>query len=119
MDREEVVRILSGLVRVGTVTNVDKDKRIARVKFQSEDMTSGWLHVLAARPYIPDHEGPQRTEFEAGGSGDAAFAGHKHDLVIKPWFPKINATVLCVYLPVFSGDGFILGEIGGAGSIKQ
>lgn len=86
MDQEETNRILSGLVRVGTVTNVDEGKRMARVKFQSEDMTSGWLHVLA------------RTGF---------------------WLPKTNATVLCVYLPVFNADGFVLGEIGGEGEIKR
>lgn len=119
MDAEEIGRILAGLVRVGTVTSVDEGKRMARVKFQSEGMTSGWLHVLAARPYIPSYDGPQRTEFEAGGSGYPAFESHKHDLKIKPWMPKKNATVLCVYLPVFSADGFILGEIGGAGEIKQ
>lgn len=119
MDTEEIGRILAGLVRVGTVTNVDEGKRMARVKFQSENMTSGWLHVLAARPYIPSYDGPQRTEFEAGGGGYAEFASHAHPLIIKPWMPKTNATVLCVYLPVFNADGFILGEIGGAGEIKQ
>lgn len=119
MDAEETARILSGLIRIGTVTNVDNARRTARVKFQSEGMSSGWLYVLAARPYIPDYDGAQRTEYEAGGGGYAAFASHPHPLVIKPWMPKINATVLCVYLPVDNADGFILGEIGGAGEIKQ
>ena len=33
--------------------------------------------------------------------------------------PRVNATVLCLYLPVFNADGFILGEIRPLGDIKQ
>lgn len=111
MDMEEIARILPSLVRVGTVTSVDEDRRMVRVKFRSENMTSGWLWVLASPPNIPSRDGAQRTEFEAGGSGDGAFARHKHDLIIEPWLPKQDAVVVCLYLPVFSGDGFVLGEI--------
>lgn len=28
------------------------------------------------------------------------------------WMPRVNDTVLTLYLPVFNGDGFILGKIG-------
>lgn len=119
MDREMEIS-LENLVRVGTVTWTDPFKRVARVKFQDMDLPSAPLHVLANRPYIPDYETkPQRTEFEAGGSGDPAFASHKHDLLIKPWMPKVNAVVLTLYLPVLDGDGFILGEIGELGKLKQ
>lgn len=111
--------ILKNLVRIGTVTDTDNGKRVARVKFQDTGITSDWLYVLACRPYIPDYAGPQRTEYESGGSGYPAFASHKHDLKIKPWMPKVNATVLCIYLPVFNADGFILGEIGPLSDIKQ
>lgn len=115
----DVEKILKRLVRIGTVTVTDPDKRVARVKFEDTGETSGLLYVLANRPYIPDYDGPQKTELEAGGSGDAAFASHKHDLKIKPWMPRVNAVVLAVYLPVLDGDGFILGEIGALGKIKQ
>jgi len=27
------------------------------------------------------------------------------------WMPKVNDTVLTLYLPVFNGDGFVLGVI--------
>ncbi len=119
MDRE-METSLENLVRVGTVTWTDPVKRVARVKFQDMDLPSAPLHVLANRPYIPDYETkPQRTEFEAGGSGDPAFASHKHDLLIKPWMPKVNAVVLCIYLPGFNTDGYILGEIGALGELKQ
>ena len=83
----DVEKILKHLVRIGTVTVTDEDKRVARVKFEDTGQTSGLLYVLANRPYIPDYDVPQRTEFEAGGSGDPAFASHKHDLIIKPWMP--------------------------------
>ncbi|MDE7055371.1 MAG: hypothetical protein K2O84_11280 [Oscillospiraceae bacterium] len=115
----DVEKILKHLVRIGTVTVADPDKRVARVKFEDTGQTSGLLYVLANRPYIPDYDVPQRTEFETGGSGDPAFASHKHDLIIKPWMPKVNAVVLTLYLPVLDGDGFILGEIGELGKLKQ
>lgn len=115
----DIEKILRHLVRIGTVTWTDNDERLARVKFEDTGQTSGKLFVLANRPYIPDYDVPQRTEFEAGGSGDPAFESHKHDLKIKPWMPRVNAVVLTLYLPVLDGDGFVLGEIGALGKIKQ
>ena len=102
------------IVRIGTVTTIDPAKRTARVKFQDAGTSSGWLYVLASRPYIPVYDArPQQTE--DGGN----VASHRHDLTIKPWMPQVNATVLVLYLPVEGGDGFILGEIGALGQIKQ
>ncbi len=115
----DVEKILKRLVRIGTITVTDPIKRVARVKFEDTGETSGLLYVPANRSYVPDYDVPQRTEFEAGGSGDPAFASHKHDLIIKPWMPKVNAVVLTLYLPVLDGDGFILGEIGELGKLKQ
>ncbi|MEY8420542.1 hypothetical protein AALA83_14855 [Oscillospiraceae bacterium 44-5] len=115
----DIEKILKRLVRIGTITVTDPIKRVARVKFEDTGETSGLLYVLANRSYVPDYDVPQRTEFEAGGSGDPAFASHKHDLIIKPWMPKVNAVVLTLYLPVLDGDGFILGEIGELGKLKQ
>jgi len=109
----------SVMVRIGNVTAVDNVKRLAQVYFQDMALPSGWIPVLINRDYIPDYDVPQRTEFEAGGSGDPAFASHKHDLLIKPWMPKVNAVVLCIYLPGFNTDGYILGEIGALGELKQ
>ena len=85
MDSE---KILSRLVQIGTVSAVNNAKRQARVILKETGHTSGWLCVLATPPFIPDYDAPQRTEYEAGGSGEAAFASHKHDLIIKPWMPK-------------------------------
>ena len=105
-------KVLLNLVRVGTVTAIDNGKRMARVKFQDTGITSAWLKVLDNHPHIPDYDPAlQRTEYEEGGSGDATFANHKHNLVIKPWMPRVNDTVLVLYLPVSNGDGFVLGGI--------
>lgn len=119
MDTETLSAILGGLVRVGTVTWTDESERVARVTFRDTGLPSGPLYVLASRPYIPDYKGEQRTEYESGGSGYAEFQRHEHDLDIKPWMPLLDATVLCLYLPMFDADGFILGEIGALGKIKQ
>ena len=51
----DLEKILAGLVRVGTVTDVDNVKHMARVKFQGESFTSGWLYVLDNRPFIPGY----------------------------------------------------------------
>lgn len=108
---EELERVLGRMVRVGIVTAVDVPSRRARVKFEDEGTTSGFLRVLASPPFIPKINGPQRTEPAAGGSGDAAFAEHTHDVVLTPWLPRINDPVLTLYLPTDDSDGYILGRI--------
>lgn len=102
---------IEDIVREGKVTAVDNGKRIAKVWFDSMGIESDWLPVLITRDFIPDYDVPQRTEFEAGGSGDPAFASHKHDLIIKPWMPKVGEQVLCLYEPIRDGRGFVLGGI--------
>ena len=102
---------IEDIVREGKVTAADNGKRIAKVWFDSMGIESDWLPVLITRDFIPDYDVPQRTEFEAGGSGDPAFASHKHDLIIKPYMPKVNDLVLVLYFPVFNGDGVILGGV--------
>ena len=102
---------IEDIVREGKVTAVDNGKRIAKVWFDALEIESDWMPVLITRDFIPDYDVPQRTEFEAGGSGDPAFASHKHDLIIKPYMPKVNDLVLVLYFPVFNGDGVILGGV--------
>ena len=102
---------IENIVRIGKVTAVDSGKHIARVWFDALGIESGWLPVLITKDYIPDYGDLQRTEYEEGGSGETAFARHKHNLVIKPWMPKVNEMVLVLYIPVFNGDGVILGGV--------
>lgn len=102
---------IEDIAREGKVTAVNNDKRIAKVWFDDLEIESDWLPVLITRDYIPDYDVPQRTEYESGGSGDAAFESHKHDLTIKPYMPKVNDMVLVLYFPIFNGDGVILGGV--------
>lgn len=108
---EELERVLGRMVRVGVVTAVDVPSRRARVKFEDEGTTSGFLRVLANHPFIPKINGQQRTEPAAGGSGEAAFAEHTHNVAVTPWLPRVNDSVLTLYLPMDDSDGYILGRI--------
>lgn len=115
----EFEHILSGLVRVGIVTDRQMDKRLARVWFPDLNMPSDWLPVLINRDRIGidvvEWDETQWTEFDSEWKGDRAgdpdYTDHKHELVIKPWMPKVGDEVLTVYLPVLDADGFILGGI--------
>ena len=95
----------STVVRVGIVTAVDSERRLAQVYFRDMDLPSGWIPVLINRDIAP------QTEYEEGGEGMAAFERHKHDLTIRPWMPKVNEQVLCLYEPIRDGRGFVLGGI--------
>jgi len=108
---QDMGTVFSGFFRLGFVTNVNNEKRIARVKFEDLGYTSDWLPVLINRDFIPGYDMEQRTEDRAGGSGYALFAGHNHNLIIKPYMPKTGEQVLCIFEPVRNGRGFILGGI--------
>ena len=118
MEQEASLRILSRLVRIGTVMSVDKEKRMVRVKFQNEGMPSGWLYVLQhykADLYIePDaeHTHSIHDTYTGGGSAET-FPNHDHLLGshVTWWLPKIDDAVLCLCLPADDGDGYVLGAI--------
>lgn len=109
----EAELIIQNLVRVGKVSSVDKPNRTAKVIFYDRGTTfvSGDLTVIRNFAHIPEKDVPQRTEFESGGSGEAAFENHKHDLIIVPWLPDVGEMVLCLYLGSDCGDGFVLGGV--------
>lgn len=130
MDNEN---ILSGLARIGTVTDVNGDECKARVKYWGEDMTSGWLYVLqhsGGGVSVPDAGGHSHTA-TVSSNGSHTHGGylpsdgnHSHTVTISEqpdhthegtqttaWMPKINDKVLVLYLPTFNADGFILGVI--------
>ena len=100
-----------GIVRKGRVNAVNKDTREVRVYFPTDGLMSGWLKVLKNPPFIPAKDKEQRTEDTPGDVGDTSFVPHSHKLVIEPWFPEINAVVLCIYESGFNGDGYVLGEL--------
>lgn len=117
MDRE-TERALENLVRVGKVTDVDKAKRRVRVKFEDTSLPSGWLQVVqhyGTSLYIePDaaHTHDISDTYSGGGSA-SVFPSHDHlpGSYVTYWMPKVNDIVLVLYLPVFNGDGYVLGQL--------
>ncbi len=125
--------ILANIVRVGTVSSVDAGARKARVLFPDTGITSGWLLVIqhyAAGIYVdPDyrhaHGGTVSDEPNHTHSAPVPIdpaGGHTHTIDEQPdhdhpgthltfWMPKVGEKVLTLYVPVYNGDGFILGGI--------
>ena len=65
----------------------------------------------------PEEE-EEETEEESEGEGDddeqerhIEQLSHTHEIKFRMWLPKIKDRVVCLYLPVRNGDGFILGKI--------
>ncbi len=87
---------LTDMVRVGIVTAVDGDSRRARVHFPDRKLTSGWLYLLNAPPTVKEQA---VKEHPAG------------EHTVTAWMPAVNDRVLCLYIPVFGGDGFVLGGL--------
>ena len=102
---------LENIVRIGKVTAVDGGRHIARVWYEAMGTESGWLPVLVNQVSIPSAGTSQRTEYEGGPDNYMLLENHKHDLTIAPWMPKVNEMVLVLYIPVFNGDGVILGGV--------
>lgn len=75
------------MVRVGIVSAVSEAKRQVRVHYPDRKLTSGWLYVLQNPPTV------------------------KADVAVEAWMPAVGDRVLCLYIPVFGGDGFVLGGI--------
>lgn len=107
----------SVMVRIGIVTAVNNDKRLAQVLFRDMGLPSGWIPVLINRDVIKDYpyDEPQWTEYETECKGTRTgypdYADHRHKLIIKPWMPKVNDQVLVLYETIRDGRGFVLGGI--------
>ena len=101
--------ILSRLVQVGTVTSLDAAKHRVRVKFQDTGLSSGWLYVLQ-RYNESIHIEPDGEHGHSGADSEEPDHNHTRSYVTY-WMPKINETVVVLYLPVMDGDGFVLGRI--------
>ena len=108
---DERLNVLENLVRIGTVYAVDHVNHTCRVRYNATGITSGVLKVLNNRCFIPGYNQTQRTDNASGGSGYAEYANHAHTLNIVQWMPSIDETVLCLYVPVENGDGYVLGGI--------
>ncbi len=101
-DHEEMVKtmdaILSGLVRIGKVTDRDTSSGKVRVLFPDSGLTSDWLFCLQNMAPITIGTAEEHTHTASSGI----------------WTPTINQVVACLYLPMPDADGFVLGTIGGA-----
>lgn len=108
MTEAELTR-LKNILCVGTVSSVNG--RTARVEFKDKGKpyVSGPLVVLQNAPFIPAQSATQETEPRGGGSGDASFEKHTHEVKISPWLPYVGQMVLCAILPNGDGDGFVIG----------
>ena len=108
---------LQNLVRVGVVSAVDSSARKARVWFDDLGITSGWLFVIqhyAAGIYVAPDNGHTHeiTDTYTGGGSASTVPAHNHSgTQLTYWMPKIGDRVLVLYIPVFNGDGFILGGL--------
>ena len=85
-------------VRIGKVTDVNKEKRLVRVKFEDTGITSGWLPVMQHYKAIVVTGADNSTN-------------HQHKSHVVWWVPAIDDIVICLYLPCFNADGFVLGGI--------
>lgn len=118
MDAE---KILARMVQVGTVSDIDAQKKKVRVKFPDTEIVSGWLYVLqrpgAGLSIKADgghtHEVKVKDTYTGGGSGEIKHVpAHDHkESVTTTWLPKVNDRVVVLYLPIANGDGFVLGGL--------
>lgn len=122
--------ILSQLVRIGTVSAVDSDKKRVRVIYEGIGFTSGWLSVLQQPQTAIDIETAGTHSHSVSTTVISAIAGgvdtshshatsttvsengeHTHAAKTIGWMPEVNARVLVLLLPIRDGDGFVLGVI--------
>lgn len=83
-----------GIIRVGKVSAVDAAARKARVRFDDIGVTSEWMPILTTTP-----------------TAVVIIEGEERHISVMPWMPRIDDVVLCIFRPVFNGDGFIVGAM--------
>lgn len=109
--------IIKRMIQIGTVTALDATHKKARVKHQDTGITSDWLYVVQhpGMTIAVDPDGKHThsiTDTYSGGGSASEVPDHDHKGTVSvSWMPKINDTVLVIYLPVFNSDGFIVGMI--------
>lgn len=81
------------MIQIGMVTDRDISAYKVRVKFKDTGLTSDWLCVLRSPSEV-------KVQTEHGAT-----------VMVTPWMPKVNDTVLVAYLPIFNSDGFVIGGI--------
>ncbi len=101
----------NSLIRIGIVSDLDKDKRRVRVYFPDlSNMVSDWLFVLQ-RPSWGDKDlGPYPIQVTINAAED-----HKHTANVRMndwyWMPNVDDKVLVIYTYGKNTDGYVLGVI--------
>ncbi|MEG1491130.1 MAG: hypothetical protein RR394_02680 [Oscillospiraceae bacterium] len=96
---------LNKLVRVGKVSSVNSTNKTARVVFGSlGGMVSGDLPVLQTN-------GAAVSVSTTSLTYGTETKSHAHSATIGSWLPRVGQSVVCLYVPVFNGDGFIIGGL--------
>lgn len=109
------LKLLKKLVRVGRVSSVDTGAGTARVHFQDkgDGYVSGPLKIVQRPPAVTVE--PTTLTYGVLTADGHTHAGvtedHAHDATAGNWFPAVGEMVLCLYLPVEDGDGFVLGGV--------
>jgi phage baseplate assembly protein gpV len=105
-------KLLQGLVRMGVVTEVDAEARRVLARYPDTGIVSGWL-------YVPQHpgagvavspDGAHTHELTEGSASEAPDHDHTGTR-LTVWLPNIGDRVLALYVPVWDGDGYVLGAI--------
>lgn len=92
-----------GDLRVGTVSAVDMANLAARVRFDADDVTSGWLKVLQSPPIVT---ASGKVDDESGSDKDVEIK-----VEVSAWVPAVGETVVCIYGDGFNADGYIIGGL--------
>lgn len=93
-----------GDLRVGKVSSVDVANLAARVQFDADNVTSGWLKVLQTPPKVT-----ASGKFYDSESGSDKNVEIKVD--VSAWMPAVGDTVVCIYGDGFNADGYIIGGL--------
>jgi hypothetical protein len=114
--------VIARMVQVGIVTAVDSAEHKCRVKFPDTGLTSDWLRVLRQTPGVSVNDGGahSHTGSASVSGGDHSHStsvtinvadAHSHGAGVSAWMPRINDTVVVLYIPVFNSDGFVIGVV--------
>ncbi len=99
-------------VRIGTVSAVDEDNRTARVRFDADNVTSGWLKVLYSPPNVTTGGRNDDTDSENKSDKDNSSVSNSESCVdVSAWLPTVGETVVCLYGDGFNADGYIIGGL--------
>lgn len=93
-----------GDLRVGKVSAVDVANLAARVRFDADDVTSGWLKVLQSPPKVT---ASGKVEDDEGGDDKNV----EITVAVSAWMPAVGETVVCIYGVGFNADGYIIGGL--------